>query len=309
MKRWITRLLIGFCFAIPLVLISVAFTQASPLPVEDPLDTETCRACHASTVEAWETSTHGHASDEEDFVKVWQEEGEPTECLACHTTGYDPETNTWKADNISCVACHNEGIENHPMEPIKLNRSASLCGDCHTDTFFQLSTSAHGETGITCVTCHDPHTNSLKYETAPDLCASCHGNRVSRFAHSNHHDEGLSCESCHLETNQISEDGHKKNNHTFKVSLDTCTSCHAYEIHGPAQLSPEGEANQSTTTSTDTVDALHAVEATMVSVDPEPGSPVSFAVIAGLIGMAGGMILAPWLERWYRKLNQNQQEK
>ena len=30
---------------------------------------------------------------------------------------------------------------------------------------------------------------------------------------------------------------------------------------------------------------------------------MGFAVVAGLVGMAGGMILSPWLERWYRKLN------
>lgn len=306
MKRWILRLFTGLCFAIPMVLVSVAFTQASPLPVQDPVDTETCRACHASSVEAWEESTHGHATDEAGFVEVWQQQGEPTDCLSCHTTGYDPETNSSMANNITCVACHSEGIENHPMEPIKLNRSAALCGECHTDTYFQLSTSVHGETGITCVNCHDPHTNSLKYETAPDLCASCHGNRVSRFSHSSHHEQGLACQDCHLANDTLTEDGHQKSNHTFKVSLDTCTTCHAYQIHGPAQLSTEeGTASEG---GEETVDALHAVEATVVSTDPQPGNPVGFAVVAGLVGMAGGMILSPWLERWYRKLNRKEEE-
>lgn len=304
MRKWIIRTITGLCFAIPMVLVSVAFTQASPLTVEDPIDPEQCRVCHSSSVEAWEESTHGHATHEENFVKVWQEEGEPTECYACHTTGYDAETNTWHADNISCVACHTDGIENHPMQPIKLNRSAELCGECHTDTYFQLSTSLHGQTGLTCVNCHNPHSNTLKYGTAPDLCASCHGNRVSRFAHSNHHEQGLACEDCHLETNQLTEDGHKKSNHTFNVSLDTCTECHSYQIHGPAQISPDPEAE---TIEGETVDALHAVEATVVSTDPQPSNPFGFAVVAGLVGMAGGMILSPWLERWYRKLNQRKE--
>jgi predicted CXXCH cytochrome family protein len=193
------------------------------------------------------------------------------------------------------------------MEPIKLNRSPELCGDCHTDTFFQHSTSVHGETGIACVNCHDPHTNSLKYETAPDLCASCHGNRVSRFSHSAHSEQGLACQDCHLETDQLTEDGHKKSNHTFNVSLDTCTSCHAYEIHGPSQVSTEEEIAEAEVEEVAEVDALHAVEATVVSTDPQPGNPLGFAVIAGLVGMAGGMILSPWLERWYRKLNRKEE--
>lgn len=309
MKKIVVRLLVGLCFAIPMMLVSMAFTQASPLPLEGPVDVDQCRACHASSVEAWENSTHGHAYDDEAFVAIWQEQGEPTECLTCHTTGYDPETNTWQADNITCVACHYEGIDNHPMQPMGVDRSSELCGTCHTDTFFQLSTSVHGETGLTCVNCHTPHSNSLKYETTPDLCASCHGNRVSRFNHSSHHDQGLSCQTCHLDTDQLTEDGHKKSNHTFEVNLETCTSCHAYEIHGPANISPEsGEPPAVEGQTADTVDALHAVEATVVTTDPQPGNPIGFAVVAGLVGMAGGMILSPWLERWYRKQNNKDEE-
>ncbi len=307
MKKWIIRLIVGLCFAIPMILLSFVFTQASPLPVEDPVDIEQCRACHTTTVEAWENSTHGHAYNDEGFVQVWDAEGNPTECLTCHTTGYDPETNTWAADNITCVACHNEGIEEHPMKPIKINRELELCETCHTDTYFQLSTSMHGETGLTCVNCHDPHMNSLKYETTGDLCASCHGQRVSRFAHSAHATQGLSCENCHLDTNTLTDDGHQKSNHTFKVSLDTCSGCHGYEIHGPTQVDTGSETAAEGSTG-ESVDALHAVEATVVSTDPAPGNPMGFAVVAGLVGMAGGMILSPWLESWYRKVNSKDKE-
>ena len=27
--------------------------------------------------------------------------------------------------------------------------------------------------------------------------------------------------------------------------------------------------------------------------------------MAGVIGLAGGMVLAPWLERWYRRVRSN----
>jgi hypothetical protein len=35
--------------------------------------------------------------------------------------------------------------------------------------------------------------------------------------------------------------------------------------------------------------------------EPEPVSPMGFSALAGVIGLAGGMVLAPWLERWYRR--------
>jgi hypothetical protein len=38
-----------------------------------------------------------------------------------------------------------------------------------------------------------------------------------------------------------------------------------------------------------------------VTPEPEPVSPVGFSALAGLLGLAGGMVLAPWLERWYRR--------
>jgi hypothetical protein len=52
----------------------------------------------------------------------------------------------------------------------------------------------------------------------------------------------------------------------------------------------------------DPTDAMAAVEDIKVSTEPDPVSPVGFATLAGLIGMASGMILTPWLERWYRRM-------
>jgi hypothetical protein len=37
--------------------------------------------------------------------------------------------------------------------------------------------------------------------------------------------------------------------------------------------------------------------------EPKPVSPFGFAVLAGMIGLAVGMVLSPWLEKIYRRLN------
>ena len=49
-------------------------------------------------------------------------------------------------------------------------------------------------------------------------------------------------------------------------------------------------------------DALAAVEAAGVSLEPDPVSPMYFILLAALIGMAFGLLVAPWIERWYRRL-------
>jgi hypothetical protein len=46
------------------------------------------------------------------------------------------------------------------------------------------------------------------------------------------------------------------------------------------------------------------------SITPEPAAvgPIGFSAMAGLIGLAGGMVLAPWLERWYRSIVKQKRE-
>jgi hypothetical protein len=42
--------------------------------------------------------------------------------------------------------------------------------------------------------------------------------------------------------------------------------------------------------------------------EPTPVSPLGYAGLAVLIGLAAGMVLAPWLERWYRVAMQKDEE-
>jgi len=38
-----------------------------------------------------------------------------------------------------------------------------------------------------------------------------------------------------------------------------------------------------------------------ITPEPTPVSPMGYAGLAGLLGLAGGIVLAPWLERFYRR--------
>jgi hypothetical protein len=131
MRKSFTRLFYGLLFAVPLMLLTYALAQASPVGQE----TETgqsaqgqeCQSCHPAFQDAWENGMHGTSGENAAFLKTWKDQGEPEECLDCHVTGYDPEAGTWKG-SITCESCHQPIPENHPLEPMPVDRSSQTCG-------------------------------------------------------------------------------------------------------------------------------------------------------------------------------------
>jgi len=61
-------------------------------------------------------------------------------------------------------------------------------------------------------------------------------------------------------------------------------------MHDPSQVHPENPTPQSP-------DALAAVDTLSVVSEPGAVSPVGFAMISGLFGLAVGVIVSPWIER------------
>jgi predicted CXXCH cytochrome family protein len=297
MRMFFTRLLYGLLFAIPLMLLTYALAQASPVgqesvPGQSPQGQE-CQSCHPAFQDAWEKGMHGTSGNNPAFLKTWKDQGEPEECLACHVTGYDPETKTWQG-GITCESCHQPIPANHPLEPMPVDRTSKTCGNCHKETYFQWQASVHRQNDLDCSVCHDPHSNSLKTETSDTLCASCHKARSSNFTHSEHSQKGLVCADCHM--GDVAEDitqGHARRDHSFFVNLNTCTKCHKYQMHDPVAVHPEEVAT--------TLDPMASVESLSVVATPSPVSPLGFALLAGLVGLAAGVVIAPWLERFQNK--------
>lgn len=299
MGKWLTRFGYGVLFALPLMLATYALAQAGTPAQEGQGGELNCAACHPAFQEAWEKGAHGQAAIDPGFTQVWEEQGKPGDCLVCHAPNYSGEAGAEHAEGITCVSCHDPAPTNHPMEPMAADRSSRLCGNCHAETYFEWQVSAHREKGLDCIVCHDPHGNSLKAEDSAALCASCHRERASNFAHSEHSQQGLACVDCHLgEQEGGGIQGHARQDHSFFVSLSTCNNCHAYQMHDPVAVHPENP------TPTPRADPMASVETLSVAAEPIPVSPVGFATLAGLIGLAFGVILAPWLERWHRRHNQ-----
>jgi len=304
MKRLIFRFLIGFLFAGLMAMLSLALVQAGPPTQSDqppqppqPAQVE-CQICHAEFQAAWEKGAHGRTTSDPVFKEAWEAQGSPRQCLTCHTTGYDGATDTFGAEGVTCEACHSPIPANHPNDPMPADRSGKLCGSCHTETFFEWQASKHRQTDLACLSCHDPHATNLKGKTPATLCMTCHRDRASNFAHSPHSQVGLTCADCHLGPLDQTGEGHAARDHSFNVRLSTCNTCHAYQMHDPVEVHPDRP-----TPTAVPPDPMVSVERLSVSPEPSPVSPFGFAVLSGLIGLASGMILAPWLERWYRRMN------
>lgn len=308
MKRWTVRGLSGLAFAVPIMLLTAAVAAAQPSTLPPPAGDLTCRACHKDTHNAWADGSHGRAAESETYLAEWEARGKPKECLACHTTGYDPIEDSFLVEGVACEACHAPVPADHPNEPMPSDNSGRLCGTCHNETLFEWQVSKHREVNLACLACHDPHATSLKgtleNEDSSALCASCHRERASNFAHSSHSDVGLTCADCHLgPTDAATGEGHAVRDHSFNVRLSTCNACHAYQMHDPVEVHPDRP--------TPTPAALNmptGVDAMLISAEPAPVSPIGFAALSGLVGMASGMILAPWLERFYNRIRRDDEE-
>lgn len=306
MKKVFTRILYGILFAIPLMLLTYAFAQASTseskLEQQSDPSEQNCKTCHPAFYEAWEDGLHGQAWSDPAFQNAWQEQGEPVECLVCHVTGYNSTSNTWDSDGITCERCHNPAPENHPQEPMPVERSSELCGECHTETNFQWQVSVHQQHDLGCDICHDPHGSQLLAQDDSTLCASCHQARSSNFSHSVHSQEGLACADCHMA--DLQEQGvqaHGQKDHSFMVSLDTCNECHVYQMHDPVaadEIEPPEEP----------LDPMNSAETSSVLAAPNPVSPLGFALLAGLVGLAAGVVLSPWIERFQNRLDMKDKE-
>lgn len=306
MKTIISRIIYGALFAIPLMLLTYAFAQASPpMQEEQPAETPTeqdCKSCHPAFYETWESGLHGQAFDDPAFQKAWVEQGSTVECLTCHVTGYDSTDRTWESDGVSCQRCHNPIPENHPAEPMPVSHSSELCAECHTETSFQWGVSVHAQNDLGCETCHDPHGSQLLAADSSELCASCHQARSSNFSHTAHSEEGLACTDCHM--TDLTTDGvevHGEKDHSFFVSLDTCNGCHVSQMHDTTMVHEEPADEE--------LDPMVSAEVSSVLASPQPVSPIGFALLAGLVGLAAGVVLAPWIDRFQHRLDLRDKEK
>lgn len=236
-----------------------------------------CRSCHKDTYEEWAVSKHNtSAFDGETFQAAWESTRRSTACLHCHTTGFDPTTDTIDTEGVGCAACH-QPLDNGEFDPdereharLSIPRRIEECAVCHGNdhalTYTEWDASAHnGAIDVGCLVCHGAHDTSLVKEDTNDLCSSCHLQPVpensphmevtsgctdchpSPVSVDNVHmsgDDGAvaDCVTCHM-TPEYDKWGRYMSNtgHSFEVTLTACMSCHG-NLHDQQPGESEAEA-------------------------------------------------------------------
>lgn len=211
--------------------------DATPQPGDEPTPTpvpQACAECHLDVVAAWETGMHAQAYVDPIFQDAWQQGGSDPACLVCHTTGYNPRTQTYAHEGVICEACHGQTPANHPDEPAMTSPGPDVCETCHATTVTEWEHSAHGEQQLACTSCHNPHPQQLLFENdSVALCLNCHNDEPrDDYAHLAHPDQ--LCTDCHWHRAKT-EDllAHYASGalfptgHTAAVETVACVTCHA----------------------------------------------------------------------------------
>lgn len=228
--------------------------------------------------------------------------------MVCHVTGYDATTETWKADAISCEACHSPIPEDHPNQDMPVDKSNALCASCHNDSRFgwtDWKTSVHYQQNMTCSNCHDPHLpKRAANENISIYCEKCHEDMGKRAEHSTHAQQGVSCIDCHLGPKKGVDQYHLVPDHSFKPVVETCNACHAKQMHDPKPttvVTPTVTPTLTVPTPTPTPVLTPAVPTVT------PFTTLDFSFMgAGLLGLGviGGLAMSPvldWVNRLFSK--------
>jgi hypothetical protein len=220
------------------LLLAVYPTAAQDKEIIQPA-AEDCGACHLNIKDRWRDSAHANAYKDPVFQDWWRGAGQPGECLLCHTTGYNPITGEFKAEGITCEACHGPVNPNHPPEVIPIRSDTEYCGACHTPTHSEWRLSGHAAAGIGCVSCHDPHDQLPLFPVADDMCINCHQGDMGDYLEDSHIQKGIGCVDCHtlvIPPAEMPLDGLVPTGHQFNITPATCVACHTDALHSGFSL-------------------------------------------------------------------------
>lgn len=202
----------------------------------------------------------------------------PQECQECHEQAYGLWENSHHFDkNVSCTVCHKlaDVTGEHPdTTKYSVESEEDTCLVCHAEVTGeniagQLAISQHGQVGLTCVSCHEQHSQTLKLvDGARTVCENCHKNQTKIMLESTHFQAGLSCVNCHM--------GEDKN-HTLIVAVETCDECHT-NLHEARRMLDAGLEV------TAMAEPAAMVEIANVAVSEENTTPID----------AGGVHLPSW---------------
>ncbi len=263
-RAWLTFGLVFSICAIAGALLAV-IQPAAAAPVAAPENqvqgyagSQSCAQCHKDIHDEWLGTRHAQAFSAPIFQRDWTQLGSQVSCLECHTTGFNASSGKYAEAGVTCEACHGPFQPDHPEQPMPITPNADLCGTCHKSTTDEWRASIHGQKGIQCQSCHNPHSQNPKADTVTALCTTCHQERGGSFTHSTHANAGLECSNCHMFTTPRTSDpiqGLVPTGHTFSVGSDACIACHQDTVHTRDEIVKlTGEVAQLSTVDTATLE-------------------------------------------------------
>ncbi len=274
----------------------IAMAQEGGADEETPAPTPTpvgCGECHIDIQEEWESSAHARAFTDSEFQHRLQDMTDPAGCYPCHTTGYQPATGEYLAENVTCEACHGVTPADHPPAPVEVDDSSELCGECHEVTYREWADSAHAAEGVQCVSCHTSHGRSLRFTNSQETCLSCHEERMNDYAHMSHINANLACVDCHIYKDPdapIPVTGLAATSHEFRVPTRGCLRCHELmELEGM-----EGTIEPPTPTGDEAELRIAELEAQLAALEGSQEASSLQMVQGGVIGLVVGLV-ASWL--------------
>lgn len=186
-----------------------------------------------------------------------------TQCIGCHTTGYDAVKKTSAQIGVGCEACHGPGGDHVPapkkmpmINPKDLNpqQQAMVCGQCHS-VGKDKSTKCAFPTGISPEpdpkadpnaapvppvppTGYRPGDDLTKFFTDAKPQTAGRNQQYSEYITSKHAQNGVTCITCHDPHNTGTNADQLK-----KPINELCLGCHAAKVkdiatHAPT--APEG---------------------------------------------------------------------
>ena len=163
-----------------------------------------------------------------------------TQCVGCHTTGYDTATKASAQLGVGCEACHGPGGD-HTGKPLKTSivnpsslkpaQQAMVCGQCHS-----VGKDTSGK--FACPVGYRPGDDLAKTFVDAKPTAPGRNQQYSEYITSKHAQVGVTCVACHDPHNTSKNPAQLK-----KPLAELCLGCHAgtikdFATHAPN--APEG---------------------------------------------------------------------
>ncbi len=298
-SRYLFRALavLGFGLIGAVLASATAPAQATP-PLQSP---DSCATCHLNIVSAWQEGLHAQAYSDPIFQEAWNKKGQAVECLACHTTGFVPRTGEYKAEGVTCEACHGIPAEGHPPAAVSTDPGVETCATCHATTFTEWQQSKHGEQQLACTTCHQAHPQQLRLVTEEEpnaLCLNCHTEEGrGDFTHLVHTQQ--ECADCHM--HRIAREdliAHMESGalfptgHTGEVKTVACVSCHEnFSLTSTGEAVTEAQQELSETGMLENRHPLLAAQVRIKELEAERDTVKAQGANTSALRLAQGVIL------------------